>query len=224
MRQWFIVLKNKRNQNPIGARVLKQTKKDKWKERLPRRRKKRCKKRRRFHRSKIKREEWSQRTVTGQMYKQPVMTTPPFWLVIFPFSIHMESLSNQRKMSQKGRNYMWFCSQTRFEDPLCTRYCSRRLGIFTSNLCCGSSVFLFMSRGCSFQRNIYFVSLPLCQSLCAPAKTKGKKVGKKKKQKNKILHIKTLQRFIFSMLWREGSALLLSYLNLFHSLQKELAE
>lgn len=59
---------------------------------------------------KIKREEWSQRTETGQMYKQPVVTTPPFWLVIFPFSIHMESLSNQRKMSQKGRNYIWFCS------------------------------------------------------------------------------------------------------------------
>lgn len=84
MRQWFIVLKNKRNQNPIGARVLKQTKKDKWKERLLRTRKKRCKKRRRFHRSKIKREGWSQRTGTGQMYKQPVMTTPPFWLVTLP--------------------------------------------------------------------------------------------------------------------------------------------
>jgi hypothetical protein len=37
-----------------------------------------------------------------------------------------------------------------------------------------------MLRGCSFQRNIYFVSLPFCQLLCAPAKTKGKKVGKKK--------------------------------------------
>lgn len=152
------------------------------------------------------------------------MTAPPFWLAVFPFSTHMESLSNQRKMSEKGRNYIWFCSQTGFEDPLCTRYCSRRLGIFTSNLCCGSSVFLFMLRGCSFQRNIYFVSLPFCQLLCAPAKTKGKKVGKKKKQKNKILHIKSLQRFIFSMLRREGSALFLLYLHLFHYLQKELAE
>ena len=82
-----------------------------------------------------------------------------------------------------------------------------------------------MLRGCSFQRNIYFVSLPFCQLLCVPAKTKGKKVGKKKKkQKNKILHIKTLQRFIFSMLQQEGSALFFSYLHLFHYLQKELAE